>query len=224
MKFSILILLAFSVSCGRYDVTSGQSASIGEIKSLTVRSISASEQNTLSQMCSALSTKTATISSATGSTFTFGTSQTDCQGQSVGSGDVATYIQNLGSSFVFKRRSDNSDFFFSNVETTSSGVLSEICSNLGSLSGGFTTGQEVTYFKTTDILSADCPPASGEVCIYTEKGTDQGNNTAKIHTKEWIRVRLNSNQGKVGFFTYRRKVSQSYCGQNQVQIQSATLK
>lgn len=217
-------MIVFSAACGKYEVATKQNSSVGEIKSTTAQSLSGAEQTLLSQMCVSLSSKTTTLSSAIGSVFKFGTTVTDCSGDVASSGDVETYITGSGGTYSFKRRSDNSDFFFPNVETSSSGLLSEICSNLGNATNGFSSGQEITFFKARDILSTDCAPVTGEVCLYIEKGTSQGNDTVKIHTKEWIRVRTSSNQGKIGFFTFRKKVSQSYCGQNQVLIQTATLK
>lgn len=225
MKLGTIALLILSVSCGRYKVTGGNTASVGELRQMTTRQLAADEQESIGQICNALRIKSGTISSVSGATFTFDTAQTDCNGQSLGSGEVQTTIQNSGFGPTFKRKSDGQDFFFPTVETLTSGTFSELCSSLSTANGVQTNAtQEVTFYRSTNIPQNECEPRIGEVCFYLEKGFDQLNGSVKIHTKEWIRVRTASTQGKIGFFTFRRKISQSYCPENQAQVLEATLK
>lgn len=223
MKLGFIVLALVTVACGKYGPITGSNEKVGEIKKFG--ELLVGDTSVISQICTALDYKSSTISSSINSSFIFQTNQTDCNGKALINGDIETTIQNQGLGLVFKNKSDNNDYIFANVETSSSGILSEICGNRANSSNTITTNQEVMSY-TTQVGTDDCPSIGTEKCIYVEKGINMGNNTYKVHTKEWIRVKtdLGSNQRNIGFFTYRKKVTQSYCAQNEVQVLQAILK
>jgi hypothetical protein len=135
---------------------------------------------------------------------------------------VPATIQKVGANFFFKK-ADGMDFLFPNLETTNTGLFPDICSSLAGLSNPIIGQNEVTFISTLGINPGDCAPAFGEVCVKLEKAFVQGS-SAVVHTKEWIRVRTPSVQGLVGFFTFRKKVSKSFCPEGQTITSSATLK
>lgn len=223
MKLSLLLLSFALVSCGEYKNQGLAQNKVGDILPVIANSpANGSDRANVSAICNALAQKSNILGTALNSTHTFFASQQDCSGNQMGAGDVETVIQSNGSNFVFKRKSDGLDFIFPNVETPDSGVMAEICNNLSNLTNPV-VGNEITYFTTTGISSNDCPTASGEICIAIRKAFAQGN-TAQVHTKEWMRVRVAGTQGRVGFFTHRKKVTQSFCAQNEALIFQATLK
>jgi hypothetical protein len=59
--------------------------------------------------------------------------------------------------------------------------------------------------------------------VLAEFGTVQGD-SATVHTKEWLRVRTTDNKEKyIGFVTYRKKITRSYCGINDVLVFKSNL-
>jgi hypothetical protein len=222
MKSSALFFLLLSVSCGKYDMPSGSSNIIGEARALSSTK-SSSDISNLSVICAALSSKSFTLPQSLNSSLSFNTSQKDCSGNDIENGNVDVVIQGNGSNYTFKRKADSLDFIFPNVETNTSGVLQDVCPNISSFSSPLIQGSQATFFTTTGISSSDCAPTSGEICLQVSTGRVEGSQ-AIIHTKEWIRFRVSSTQGKIGFFTQRKKVARSYCGENESLVFSATLK
>ena len=223
MKYAFLTAIFLTaVSCGKYEAVG--TGSIGE--ALTDGGASLNPQ-VLSTICSALSNKSA--SQLANSTHTFATVQTDCNGGNVVAGAlVPTVIQGSGGNFYFKRQDNGMDFLFPEVDTTSFGVMSSICSSLANqqqltslntLSNGDT--QKVI---TSGISSSDCAPTSNELCVYFETGSPNGAGSVIVHTKEWVRYKVNPQEAKVGFYSYRKKITKSYCSQNQFVTSQATLK
>jgi len=223
MKIIVISMLAILSSCGDYKTGQFVDSTVGEVKSISAPIIiSGVEKDNLVSVCNSLSQKELVLESAVNTRHIFSANQTDCQGKSVSSGDVPVTIQKSGSSYVFKK-GDGLDFLFPNVETTSSGLFSEICSNLDGLSNPIIGQNEVIFISSLGINPGDCAQAYGEICIKLEKAYVQGA-TAVVHTKEWIRLRTPSVQGFVGFFTMRKKVSKSFCPEGQTITSSASLK
>ncbi len=225
MKYSILLLSILAVSCGEYKTMGGASDRVGDIRQVTGQDAAASrlDRDNMVKVCNALARKESILMTALNSIHTFSTSQSDCDGNSIGSGNVNVVLQSGLSGFVFKRQSDGLDFIFPNVETADSGVLADICADISDLSNPVKGETEVTYFTTSAISSSDCAPSSGEICVKVEKAFFQGS-TATIHTKEWLRVRVSSPDNKyIGFVTERKKVTQSFCGRNEALKFQASL-
>lgn len=227
MKFAILLLTILAVSCGEYKTLDGASERVGDLRQVTGENAAASrlDRENMVQVCNALAIKKSVLGTALNSVHTFSTSQSDCEGNNIGSGNVNVVLQSGLSGFVFKRQTDGLDFIFPNVETHDSGVFADICNDISDLSNPVRKegSSDITYFNTTSISSSDCSPASGEICVKVEKAFLQGT-TAQVHTKEWLRVRVSSPDNKyLGFVTQRKKVTQSFCGRNEVLTFQASL-
>ena len=223
MKHYLIVSLFILSSCGDYKAGEYVDTSVGEVKAITSPTlISGVEKDNITSVCNSLSQKELALETAVNTNHLFSTTQADCAGKSVSSDNVSVTIQKLGTNFVFKK-ADGLDFLFPNLETTTSGLFSEICSNLGGLTNPVIGPNEVTFISSLGINPGDCSPAYGEICIKLEKAYVQGS-SAVVHTKEWIRVRTPSVQGFVGFFTYRKKVSKSFCPEGRTITSSATLK
>lgn len=224
MKSYLLPMVLLVASCGDSVPGNGSMNRVGETRSLlsTVEVSSLDRQN-LATICTALAQKEVILPTALNSAHTFFTSQTDCEGKVTSAGDVGVTIQNSGG-YMF-RRTDGQSFVFPDVETANSGVFKDICGslNLSPFSSPLRSASEVLYFGTLGISSADCPQRDGELCFSLERAFIQGT-AAVVHTQEWIRIRTNPQLSKIGFFTHRKKITKSFCGQGQSQAFTATLK
>lgn len=226
VRSSILFLL-LAISCGKYD-TAGNSQKLG--KALQVSALSTTEKDNLTIICNALKQKEPTLPSTVGSGLTFTTTETDCDSKLISSGDIGVVLQGSSSNYLFKRKADSLDFIFPNVETSIVGVFQDICAPLAA---DRTLPEEEQTFQNPrtvagvsaniyaeGVSSADCPPATGEYCIEVNTTNGQG----KVTSKEWIRFRTNTTLGRVGYFTYRKKITQGLCQKNKYSTYTATLK
>lgn len=222
MKALLLVLAIGAVSCGKYDKMTSKNGSVGSFKSISPVSFTQPEQATLTNVCNALAQKAQNLAASAGSPFSFQAQQTDCEGNVVSSGLVSVTLQSTGSGYVFKKP-DGSEFIFPEVETNSSGMLSQICPALFNARNPLQTGSEYVFVSTT-VDTAQCVPASGEVCVQVDKAT-LTNGQAQVHTSEIMRVRVQSNNNSlIGFFTLRKKFTRAYCGDNEAISLQATLK
>lgn len=222
MKFLLLVLVVGAVSCGKYDKVSTKNGSVGSFKSISPVSFTQPEQATLTNICNALAQKAQNLAASAGSPFSFQSQQTDCSGNVMNSSLVSVTLQSTGNGYVFKRP-DGSDFIFPEVETNSSGMLAQVCPSLFNSSNPIQVGNDYV-FVTTSVDTAECVPASGEVCVQVDRAS-LSNGQAQVHTSEIMRVRIqSSNNSLIGFFTFRKKFTRAYCGDNEAISLQATLK
>lgn len=214
MKYGLLALLILSVSCG--DAPPGVAVTQRlRPRTLAIQGVDGATRTAVTSICSALLTKEGALPSAIGTTHLFESTQIDCEGNTISTGDIPVTIQSNGSAFVFKRP-DGGDYFFPDVETTQRGIFTELCGNLFNLqnplvvTNGTTGASEATYFA----VSFACGGAQDGVCLEVTKATIQ-DNQATPHTSDLIRIRTNASLGKIGFFTYRDRVARSFCGNNE---------
>lgn len=222
MKFSLILLSFLALACGKIEVTTKGSSTVGESRSVNAFSVlSSTDRNNLTAVCNALATKAAVVPSLVSSSYNFTANTTDCDDKLTAELNVETIIQNNGLNFVFKRKINNQDFIFPDVETNTSGLLADTCNLLTGLQNPLVSGSSATYVTTSGIDPNDCTPLDGEICVSVEKAAQQGNFFI-VHTKEWMRVRVSSPTGaRIGFWTQRKKVTRGSCGFDDVlQFQS----
>lgn len=220
MKYCSLFFLTLLFSCGKYDSDTTREL-IGESRSATALSVSSTDRNNLTSICSALSEKATTLPLPSGP-YTYATRQTDCQNNVLVDTDVSVTID---TSFLLKKTTDNQDYIFPLAETNTSGLLADICGDLSLFVNPqvASDGSTATWITTLGITSNHCSAASGELCVQVEKGILNGDNSYTIHTKEWMRVRVSSTLGKLGFFTVRKRLTQASCAANESQVAEASL-
>jgi hypothetical protein len=223
-KISLIGLLLAAVSCGDTPSGPGVNDKVGQVRALSGAEsfVSGETRNAVIAICNSLAQKEAQIQTQVNSPLTFNVGQTDCAGNTISSAPVTVTIQQSGTNFVF-RRLDGQEFIFPNVETRTSGIFADICANQNNLTSPIVGVTEATYFTVSGINPQDCSPLSGEICIQVEKAFIEGT-TATVHTREWLRVRTSSNNGLIGHFTQRKKITRSFCGLNETVSFSATLK
>jgi hypothetical protein len=221
----MIFLVLFATSCGKVEVTGG--TGVGEIKNVSPLVVGQSELSIISSICQAIAQKTAALPSYINAPATFSYSRKSCSDKTFGTAsDVNATIQSTASGFKFVL-SGGVDFYFSDLETTDHGSMSQICQQLstqGTLTSPINYGSEYIFFTTSGISGADCSPLSLENCIYIEKGSADGSGQAKIHTKEWSRYRVQSYTGRVGFFTSKKQLTSLSCPDGSTSGNMATLK
>lgn len=206
MKF-LLPLLILTAACGKIDVNGVGGTKLNSV--MAISPLTGSDRTNLQSICNALRSKVVTP----GSTLTFKVFEGDCTGNTISNADVQTVISPSGS---LVRKSDGQGFVFSDIETDSSGLLQTVCNN-----PLFENTAEFGVSTTGSDLS-DCGSASENLCVVVKRAGIDG----RIHTIDWMRVKVTDagNTGKLGYFTFRKKVTKSYCGQNEQLTFTADLK
>lgn len=228
MKYSFLFLAVLAASCGDYNYDNREDR-VGDVRSLNQVQMSSFDLDKVTRICNALKVKEPTLIGIVNQPLVFTTTQENCEKPKDPPPvqTVPVVIQNQGGSFVYKQTSNGLDFLFPTVETPSNGVLSGICNSLPELVNPIVNGNQVLYYNLNNIDSDDCVSEGlNEICINVELATTQEDGTsAKVHTKEWIRIRTSSQTDSfIGFETTRKRISKGYCGQDDVLVQKATFK
>jgi hypothetical protein len=223
MKFLILLSLGLLVSaCGATQV--GQSNnSLGQTRSLAPLEVTSQTKDDLLRICQALTTKNAMLNQYINAPFTFAVRKKDCDGKDVGVlSNVPVSVQRPVTNYVFKRQADNVDFLLPDVETNEFGIVSPICSRLSNFQNPIVTGTGAIWVSTRPS-GADCTALGTEQCLMIETGVPQ-NNTYRIVSREWIKFNVNYNQPNIGFYTYRKRVSATFCESGKFIQEEVTLK
>lgn len=225
MKSYAFALVFLAVSCGKVTPVATTLSTVGQLRTISgLQAVPDFDKNNLAQICNSLAQKEAALPQAIGSTSIFQTAQADCGQQNQLTSNVEVVIQAQGAgNYVFKRKADGLDYIFPQVETTSVGALADLCARQANITNPVvSTSGAVTFFTTQGI--ADCPLVSGETCIQLEQAAPTTTPDQYVITsREVIRFRTNLALSKAGFFTYRKKVTQSYCAKNEFLTFESTL-
>lgn len=222
MKYSLLGLSLLALSCGKIDLSTSSSG-IGTVKQLQTASISTGDHLVFDSICQALVQKGQKLSLSQPSGMTFDVVQKDCDGNNVVFDSQVVRVEN-SSGYRFVNQTTNAAFVFPEVETSTSGIMKEICGGASSLP--IISGSEAKTVSASGLSSADCPTASGERCLVVEYGTkvEGTTNSYKIYKKEFVRFNTVTTSGKYGYFTYRKSFSGSVCDQNKSVESQVTLR
>lgn len=176
----------------------------------------------INAICGALIYKESVLSVLTSTEYTFVYSQKDCSKSSIpASKPVTVAIQDIGSAYIFK--SVNGEAFgFSNVETSNSGIMKEICQ---ARTTGLTNPMQTPAGGLSFSLNPsknDCKSDSDAICIQIDRGPMIDANRFAIQTKDWMKIKISGTNR--GFFTERKVVSTANCGEGQSMERRAVLK
>lgn len=187
--------------------------------------VSTEDNERIQAICSSLRAKEELLDVliTTGSSYTFSYSQKNCEDQQLPAPkSIVTKIKKIDSDYIFKTE-DNTDFPFSEVETASKGIMSEICNAPeGQLMNPMQTSGSAAIWFTTFTSSEHCQSDENGVCIHIQKGTVLEDLNYKINTNEWIKFKINNSRR--GFFTERKIISSATCEGNGSIEMKATLK
>lgn len=219
MKLLLLSILVLGAACGKYKVAPSSSM-VGQ--KLQVSQLTSLDRSNLQTICNALANKQVVVNT----NLNFNTFEGDCGGNTITNGVVPTTIQQSGSSFVLKRKLTGQDFVFPDLESASSGLLGDACSRLGdpSFENPVESGSDRVTYSTTSGDIAECSPQPEQLCVVVQKASLQ-NGEYIVHTRDLMRVKVSnaSGTGKLGYFTFRKKIAKSFCGVNEQVVFSAEL-
>lgn len=207
IKFLILPLF-FLLSCvsEQETVTSTRAVRRYEPQVVTIE-----DSERIQAICRALQSKEDLLSVlvSTGTQYTFIYAEKGCSDAKLSTPkNLVTTIEKSGSDYFFKTK-NNELFAFSDVETTSKGVMAEICQNLSSsLTSPMQTKTGAIWF-TTFTSAEHCQADANGLCIHLQRGSAIDNVNYQIHTDEWIKIKLTNE--KRGFFIERKIISSANC-------------
>lgn len=226
MKVLILSSLFILVSCGK--IVLPEDTKLGTLKSLKPQAISvgSSEYFKIKEICDAVKTKSVTINSLINTDYIFAGTSKSCSDASF-SNIADAEVKLVNQSGLFKFVQGPNLFYFSDVETEDQGVLGTICSNVENLMSPIADGNNLLYFTATDLVSTDCLNGPDESCIKVERAlkvvTDEGEK-GRVHTREWLKTRINQSKSRVGFVSFRKRISEASCEDGALFGRTATLK
>lgn len=218
MKILSVVLLLGIIACGRSPVGSG---SLGRKFSTSQQAISANEATALQTICGALAQKQSALQQGTGLALTYNVAQRDCgTGSQSRTSTVTVNVESTGTSFPLRRADNNSLFIYPDAETPISGVMRSVCSALTDrLIPVKVDDSNFVTFNTGSF--PECTPGVGEACIQIIQGTASGTDSFTENKQEWIRFRTSG--ARLGFFSFRRTISNSFCAAGETMETLATL-
>jgi hypothetical protein len=221
-KFLLLLALAGLVSCaGEQPI----GETVGESKTFEPL-INYEDNERVKVICEALVAKEGTLNVlvASAKEFTYGYAQKVCDEEKMPEmKDVPVKVMKSGKGYYFSPK-NGENFGFSNVETSTDGVLNLICNYGSTLESPIRlspTSKTATWWSTfTDATK--CQAGFGTICINIQTGSSSDGFNYTIHTNEWIKFKVSGeNQG---FFVERKLVSNAGCKKNKTLEMKAVLK
>lgn len=222
MRILFILLLLVAVGCNKSNKNT-KSNSLGKFTEFAPLEISPEDNNMISTICGALSNKEDTLSVLvnSGLEYSFNYAEKNCSDSAAGATKkIVTTIETQNSSYRFRSK-DGSQFGFSEVETTTQGVMKDLCANLGRLSSPMQSSSTGAIWFTTQSRSANCTTDSNGICIFIQRGSIADSQRYVIHSNEWIKFKVNNERR--GFFTERKLVTSIGCSGGKTFERLATL-
>jgi hypothetical protein len=206
----ILIMTLFVVSS--CSPVPSDNTTIGKIRRFEPLAVTVEDTERMKRICLALSAKEDLLSTLvlSGEKYDFTYSEKGCLDKTISSSKMITtkIVKNEGN-YIFKA-SDNETYFFSDVETTSKGVMSEICKNLSGLTSPVQTSSSQALWFTSFISGQDCQADENTICIHLQSGSVMEDGLSyRIHTNQWLKFKVTN--GRLGFFTERKLITSLTC-------------
>jgi hypothetical protein len=223
MKVLILLSLFILVSCGK--IVLPEDTKLGTLKSLKPQAISvgSSEYFKIKEICDAVKTKSVTINSLINTDYIFAGTSKSCADTSF-SNIADAEVKLVNQLDLYKFVQGPNLFYFSDVETEDQGVLGTICSDIQNLVSPIVDGTNLLYFTATDIVSSDCLNSPDEKCLKIERAIKVDAENGRVHTREWLKTRINQTKSRIGFVSYRKRISEAGCEDGALFGRTATLK
>jgi hypothetical protein len=226
MKLTLLMTIFLISSCGKINLP--EDSKLATLNSLTSLPIVAgsSEHSKIKEICDALQVKSVTISSLVNSDYVFSNTSKQCSDTSF-SPIADANVKMINQSGSLKFSEGNNLFYFSDVETIDTGVLGLICQRIDNLVSPIALDStNLLYFTALDFVSNDCQNEPNQRCLKIERAVkvsvSKTLEKGRVHTREWIKVRLD--RPRIGFYSYRKLISEAGCIEGQYFGRTATLK
>jgi hypothetical protein len=216
MKLFWMMSLILLGACGKVEVDSN--VQLGTPKLTAPEKIGTSDVEKIQKICNALKEKERLISDNLSLEYVMSGSTKACTDS--GFAPLADVSVKLVDQSGYKFFEGSVPYYFSDVETENSGILGQICQSLSLGVSPIMIGADYVFFDVDD--SSDCVSGGNQQCIRVEKAAKSSDTEAKIFSREWIKVKLD--QPNLGFWTYKKRISQSSCVDGYYFGRTATLK
>ena len=224
MRYFIFPLLLLSLVSCLSEQAPSDSLSLNEVVRFEPLMVTVEDNERINSICNALLDKEDILDVlvTSGNEYLFDYGQKGCSESSFPAlKRVRTTIQRSEMNYLFRPK-ENDVFGFSDVETTTKGVLTQICANTQNLMSPMQTSSSGALWFTTFVASEHCQSDAEGICIHLQKGSVVDDFNYKIHTNEWLKIKITN--GKRGFFTQRKLISNAPCTGKGFVEKRATLK
>lgn len=212
MSKFLLLALFLIVSCVPEEQETAPD-SVGNVRRFAPVAVEGSDLKRIHAVCLALAAKEDILNILinTAEQYTFQYAQKNCDDRNMPEmKDVVTTIQGFDPYYTFQTM-NNAFFGFPNVETTSNGILAEVCEDVladKKIDSPMTTRTGAIWFSSNSATQ-HCRHESDAYCVHIQRGTAINSYDYRIHTNEWMKVQVSGNRR--GFFTERKLVSSANC-------------
>lgn len=224
MSKFLLLALILMIGCKAQEQKTPDS--VGNIKKYEPIEISEADYKKVHAICIALAAKEdiLNILITTANNYNFLYAQKNCDDKIMPAMEnVVTTLQGFDPYYTFQPK-NGALFGFPNVETTSNGIMVDICEAVmrgGDIKSPMTTRTGAIWF-TTNTSAEHCKQDGSAYCIHIQRGTAVSTYDYKIHTNEWMKVQVAGPHR--GFFTERKLISSANCGNKETFQKKAVLK
>lgn len=224
MSKILLLALILLIGCEAPEQKSPDS--VGNVKRYEPLEINEADYKKVHSICMALAAKESILNIliTSGDNYNFQYAQKNCDDKEMPPmKSVVTTIQGFDPYYSFQPK-DGAIFGFPNVETTSNGMMVDICGEImkgGIIKSPMTVRTGAIWF-TANTSSDHCKSESNAYCIHIQRGSAINSYDYKIHTNEWMKVQVSGSRR--GFFTDRKLISTANCGSKKTFEKRAVLK
>lgn len=221
MKTAVLVSLLLCIACNS-DSQKPQTNSNGYMDERRADELTVSYEDyyRLDTICKALREKENRLGDLITSEYTFDYQSRDCNADALKSQTVKVSIQKPGDDYVF-RPSNGEPFSFQNVETSTSGVMSKVCAQIGDFKNPIISGSSA-YWITTFVRSEHCRSDENGICVFIEKGSQIRDGIYGVHAREYLKFKTRN--PRMGFFTERKLITSADCSNGKTIERRAYLK
>ncbi len=211
MSKILLLALFLFIGCEAVEEKAGDT--VGNVRRFDPIELRDSDFKKVHGICMALAAKedVLNILISNAAEYSFQYAQKNCDDSKMPAlKNILTTIQGFDPYYTFQAQ-NGLHFGFPNVETTTNGIMAEICENVfrdGKIESPMSTRSGAIWF-TTVTASEHCKSDSKGSCIHIQRGTLKSGYDYKIHTNEWMKVSLSGSRR--GFFTERKLISSASC-------------
>ncbi len=220
-KILLLTTFVLASSCGKIDTT--KNSILGSVVAFQPEALTTEDARLLRKICSSLETKETNLGASSSTVYTFAVQDKSCSSDLSGETNVAVNVDYP----KFKRVDTGGNFIFPDIEATDSGIMKTICDETDNPISPVKNASGVAiWFSTIDISASDCNSSNGQPCIIIKKGIPSGpsGNKFEIVSQEWMQFQTIINQGNVGFWIFRKAITNTSCTNTDYTEVRATLK
>lgn len=222
MKLFSIFALLLVISCAQEQ--NQVIGTVDEVKTYEPVMVGFEDGERIKAICRDLSSKEDILNILVnnGTEYTFDYAQKGCEDKEISeTKQVVTTIVASGDNFIFKTKNGEA-FGFNNVETSSKGIMAEICKSTGYLMSPMQTSSSGAIWFTSMASSQECKSDINGLCMYIQRGSFVSGTKYQIHTNDWIKFRTTAD--KKGFFMERKMISSAGCGTGKTIVRKAVLK